>query len=109
MAFRGIGRSSVGLGLLVLGYVTPVKCPSRGELCTREVRKRGVLNIDDGRHQCLSMNGSINARKIGQIYFLTLASILFRAICVTEIGGKSILEGKSTIFSDLVDLPVLPG
>jgi hypothetical protein len=61
-------------------------------------------------YRCLeaSMPGSIDDWKIARIYFLTLASILFRAIRVTEIGGKSILGGKSTIFSDLVDLPVLP-
>jgi 20S proteasome alpha/beta subunit len=41
--------------------------------------------------------------------FFGLASIFdFFAIPKTEIGGKSILEGKTTILSYLVDLPVLP-
>jgi hypothetical protein len=62
------------------------------------------------KHRCqeeASMH--IDAWKIARIYFLTLASILFRAFHVTEIGGKSVLEGKSTIFSDLVDLLALGG
>jgi hypothetical protein len=53
------------------------------------------------------MPGVTDDWKIARIYFLTLASILFWAIHVTEIGGKSGLEGKCTIFSYLVDLPVL--
>jgi hypothetical protein len=54
--------------------------------------------------------GGIDDWKIARIYFLTLASILFQGIhsrderCCnknllkTLIGGKSVLEGKSTIF-----------
>ncbi len=41
--------------------------------------------------------------KLREFIFLTLASLLFWVIRVPEIGGKSVLEGKSMIFSDLVD------
>jgi hypothetical protein len=53
------------------------------------------------------MSGSIDAYrcleasmtgKLREFIFLTLASLLFWVIRVPEIGGKSVLEGKSTIF-----------
>ena len=52
----------------------------------------------------------IDARLVARMLFRNLLeAISFRAIHMTDLGGESILVDKTTIFEDLVDLPVLPG